>query len=81
MNGFDEAFTGWGFEDSDFAIRLIRAGTRIKDGRFAVPVLHLWHKENDRSKQQENRAKLEATLNGSHIRAQLGVDQYTKKPT
>lgn len=80
VNGFDEAFTGWGFEDSDFAIRLIRAGTRIKDGRFAVPVLHLWHKENDRSKQQENRAKLEATLTGSHTRAQLGVDQYTRNP-
>lgn len=76
VNGFDEAFTGWGFEDSDFAIRLIRAGTRIKDGRFSIPVLHLWHKENDRSKQQENWAKLEVTLNGSHTRAQLGVDQY-----
>lgn len=77
INGFDESFSGWGHEDSDFAIRLIRAGVLLKDGRFAVPVLHLWHKENDRSKQQANWAKLEATLHGSHTRAKLGVDQYT----
>lgn len=78
VNGFDETFSGWGHEDSDFAVRLIRAGVLLKDGRFAVPVLHLWHKENDRSKQAANWAKLEATLNGQHTSAQLGLAQYLK---
>ncbi len=76
VNGFDESFCGWGYEDSDFAVRLIRHGIGVKDGRFAVPVLHLWHKENDRSKQPENWARFEATLNGQHTRAKLGIDQY-----
>lgn len=76
VNGFDEAFSGWGHEDSDFAVRLIRAGIRLKDGRFAVPVLHLWHKENDRAQQPENWARLEVTLKGHHVRATLGLDQY-----
>ncbi len=76
MNGFDESFQGWGYEDSDFAVRLIRHGIRVKDGRFAVPVLHLWHRENDRSKQPENWARFEATLKGSHVRARQGLDQY-----
>lgn len=76
INGFDESFSGWGHEDSDFAVRLIRAGIQLKDGRFAVPVLHLWHKENDRSKQSANWARFEATLNGNHIRARQGLDQY-----
>lgn len=76
INGFDETFSGWGHEDSDFAVRLIRAGVLLKDGRFAVPVLHLWHKENDRSKQAANWAKLEATLQGHHTRAVLGLEQY-----
>lgn len=76
VNGFDESFCGWGYEDSDFAVRLIRHGVKVKDGRFAVPVLHLWHKENDRSKQPENWARFEATLNGDHIRARQGLDQY-----
>lgn len=80
INGFDETFSGWGHEDSDFAVRLIRAGVLLKDGRFAMPVLHLWHKENDRSKQAANWAKLEATLNGTHTRAKSGADQYTKNP-
>ena len=34
VDGFDAAFTGWGLEDSDLFVRLIRAGVRRKDGRF-----------------------------------------------
>ena len=77
VNGFDETFSGWGHEDSGFAVRMIRAGLKLKDGRFAVPVLHLWHQENDRQNQPENWARLEATLQGTAIRALQGVDQYT----
>ena len=43
VNGFDEGFEGWGFEDNDLVVRLIRNGIRRKEGRCAVPVLHLWH--------------------------------------
>lgn len=73
LDGMDEAFSGWGYEDSDFAVRLLRAGGCIKDGRFAVPVLHLWHRENDRSRQAENWQRFEASLNGTHIRATRGL--------
>ena len=79
VDGFDASFSGWGHEDSDFAVRLLRAGVRIKDGRFAVPVVHLWHRENDRSQQPENWAKFEATLNGSHTRAMLGLSSTLNK--
>lgn len=54
INGWEETFSGWGFEDSDLVIRLIRAGIKRKDGRFATPVVHLWHPENDQSKRQTN---------------------------
>ncbi|MDD5676743.1 MAG: glycosyltransferase [Kiritimatiellae bacterium] len=43
INGFDEAYVGWGFEDDDFAMRLHKAGVR---GRSLIPearALHLWH--------------------------------------
>ena len=30
VNGFDECFQGWGFEDSDFAARLIESGVRLR---------------------------------------------------
>ncbi len=43
VDGFDASFSGWGREDSDLLIRLLRYGLRRKDGRFATGVIHLWH--------------------------------------
>jgi len=36
VDGFDASFLGWGREDSDLLIRLMHAGLRRKDGRFAT---------------------------------------------
>lgn len=77
VNGFDELFEGWGFEDSDLVIRLIHAGIKRKEGRFAVPVLHLWHPQNDRSKHDQNYQRLmERVHQNDFIRAEKGVSQY-----
>lgn len=76
VNGLDESYTGWGQEDSDLVVRLIRAGIINKSARFSAPVLHLWHKENDRSHLEENQRRLQQVLNASHIRAIKGIDQY-----
>jgi len=77
INGFDELFEGWGFEDSDLVIRLIHAGSKRKEGRFAIPVLHLWHRQNDRSQHDSNYQRLmERISDQSVIRSQQGVDQY-----
>jgi glycosyltransferase involved in cell wall biosynthesis len=76
VNGLDESYTGWGLEDSDLVVRLIRAGVINKSARFSAPVLHLWHKENDRSHLEENRQRLQQVLNATHTRALKGVDQY-----
>jgi glycosyltransferase involved in cell wall biosynthesis len=77
VNGFDELFEGWGFEDSDLVIRLIHAGIKRKEGRFAVPVLHLWHPHNDKSKQDLNYQRLLERLNNQDfILAKKGVSQY-----
>lgn len=54
VRGFDETFEGWGFEDSDLAVRLLNAGVRRKEGAFATGVLHLWHRENDRKHEGRN---------------------------
>jgi len=77
VNGFDEAFEGWGYEDSDLVIRLIHNGVKRKEGRFSVPVVHHWHKQNDQSKHDENFQRLMQRLkNKKFIRASQGIDQY-----
>lgn len=76
VNGFDECFQGWGFEDSDFAARLIESGVRLKNGRLATNVYHLWHPENDRSAHGENWQRLQARINARATRAQMGLDRY-----
>ncbi len=76
VNGLDENFVGWGFEDSDLVIRLMRYGIKRKWGKYATEVFHLWHAENSRNEMQKNKARLQETLDGSHIKAQLGIRQY-----
>lgn len=76
VNGFDEQFSGWGFEDSDFAVRLIESGMQLKNGRFATNVYHLWHRENDRAAQGENWQRLQQRIQSKTIRAEIGLDRY-----
>ena len=62
IDGFDASYTGWGREDSDLLIRLLRSGLRRKDGRFATGVIHLWHPHVDRAQLAANDARLHAVL-------------------
>ena len=83
VDGFDAMFAGWGREDSDLFVRLIRSGVRRKDGRFATAVLHLWHPESERSRLSVNQAKLEVILQSDRSRALRGLsalDVVSTKP-
>lgn len=73
VDGFDADYVGWGKEDSDIIVRLLRAGARRKDGVFATGVLHLWHPEADRGRLTENERKLSGIIGGNNIRAQRGL--------
>jgi N-terminal domain of galactosyltransferase len=79
VDGFDSSFSGWGREDSDIFIRLIRAGVRRKDGRFACGVLHLWHPEADRSRLAENDRQLDEVLHSGRTRARRGLSVAGEK--
>ena len=73
VDGFDSAFTGWGREDSDIFVRMIRAKVGRKDWRSGPVVLHLWHPDSDRSRLSENDRHLEALLMSERSRAQRGL--------
>jgi glycosyltransferase involved in cell wall biosynthesis len=77
VGGFDEIYSGWGREDSDLALRLIHAGRKMTDGRFAVPVLHLWHPENDRQHLGRNDERLRACMQERRTMALEGIASVT----
>jgi hypothetical protein len=79
VDGFETAYTGWGLEDSDIVIRMIRAGVRRKDGRFATGVLHLWHPEAARSRFAANRAQLDELIGSDRIRALSGLSSLQQE--
>lgn len=61
VNGFDENYTGWGYEDDDFARRLYRAGVTPRSVIREARALHLWHpslapQELKRHRDRPNRA-------------------------
>ena len=76
VNGFDESYEGWGMEDSDLVIRLLRQGCRHRSARFMACLFHLWHEENDRSSLAQNQARLSKLLSEEGIKALRGLDQY-----
>jgi glycosyltransferase involved in cell wall biosynthesis len=79
VDGFDAAFSGWGREDSDIFIRLIRSGVQRKDGRFATGVLHLWHAEADRARLAENERQLAEVIDGPRVRARHGLSRVIEE--
>ena len=76
VNGLDETYEGWGLEDSDLVIRLLHAGVKHKSARFAAPLFHLWHPDNDRSRLTDNQRRLDAILHSDRVVARTGVSQY-----
>lgn len=77
IGGFDEGYEGWGYEDSDLVVRLIKAGVKRKDGRFSTGVVHLWHAARDLTLEPQNRTRLERTLEASRLEGSM-ADSRTR---
>ena len=75
INGFDNRYVGHGWEDSDFALRLIGSGVRRKLGSHASPVLHLWHERRHRQLGPAggNERLFQGTLAEGPVRAANGL--------
>jgi glycosyltransferase involved in cell wall biosynthesis len=73
VNGFDETFEGWGYEDSDMAVRLVNAGRGLKKGAYACGLLHLWHRENDRRQEGRNWDLLQQRIRSRETQPLRGI--------
>lgn len=78
INGFDESYRGHGLEDSDFALRLLRAGVKRKLGDYASVILHLNHPR--RVGGAGNGSLFEELLASDRIRARQGLDELALNP-
>lgn len=76
VNGYDESFTGWGWEDTDLAIRLIQLGRRLRFIRFGGIQYHLYHSPSSRSDEESNRLQALANRDAHVIYCQVGLAQY-----
>lgn len=73
VNGFNEAFEGWGREDSELAVRLYRFGLWRRTHPFRAVCYHLWHPENERSRLSANDRILEETMASSRYDCDRGL--------
>jgi glycosyltransferase involved in cell wall biosynthesis len=70
IDGFDSHYVGWGCEDNDLFVRLLRAGVKKKTGRWATGVIHLHHEP---AWTAPNRALFEETMASDRILARTGL--------
>jgi glycosyltransferase involved in cell wall biosynthesis len=73
VNGFNEAFVGWGREDSEFVVRLAHAGIERKNLKHQALVFHLFHPENSRKALPQNDRILQESIDAKIIRCEKGL--------
>jgi glycosyltransferase involved in cell wall biosynthesis len=76
VNGFNEQFEGWGFEDGDLEFRLKLNGVRFRNLRNKVIQYHLRHAQRSEP-DAHNREILERTMARRAPRAAVGLDEIT----
>lgn len=80
VNGYNEAFTGWGREDSELAVRLMNAGVRRMDVRGWAPCYHLWHPPAGRANLSANDRLLHQALAPKTSWCEAGLNAHPSRP-
>ncbi len=75
VNGFNEAFIGWGREDSELVVRLYNYGLKRKNHSFMAVCYHLWHPENDRSRLPLNDTLLATVVTANNFYCKKGISR------
>lgn len=78
VNGYNEAFVGWGREDSELCVRLMNLGVRRLDARGWALCYHLWHPPANRLSLPANDELLEQARASGARTCKQGLDQYLR---
>jgi glycosyltransferase involved in cell wall biosynthesis len=76
VNGYNEAFVGWGREDSELSLRLMNAGARRVDVRGWAICYHLWHPPVSREGLPTNDRLLADAVAQQARRCPEGLDRH-----
>ena len=75
VNGYNEAFVGWGREDSELVARLMNAGVRRLDVRGWALCFHLWHPPASRENLSANDQLLATSITQKTVWCEKGLDR------
>lgn len=75
VGGFEEAFIGWGREDTELSLRLINSGLKRKKLRFCAIQFHLWHFQEDRNALKQNNKLLFDAMVEQRVNAVHGINK------
>ena len=76
INGYNEAYVGWGSEDRDVAIRLMNAGVSKLSIKMGAVCYHLYHKRNDRKNELRNEDLMHEAIAKKLVWAEDGLNKY-----
>jgi glycosyltransferase involved in cell wall biosynthesis len=76
VNGYNEAFCGWGKEDNDLAVRLVNAGVELRFLKFGAIVYHLHHKSTERATLKENESLFLESIARKRTFVNAGMNRY-----
>jgi glycosyltransferase involved in cell wall biosynthesis len=76
LNGFNEAMTGWGREDTELAVRAFHAGLLRRDLRLGGLAVHLYHRTRKHLIDNPNDRILAQARSNGLVRCERGVQQY-----
>jgi len=76
VNGFNESFEGWGYEDLDLMTRLKHVGVREQKLHQRCIVYHLNHPVLPRDQSETNELAHLKAVKEEHTSCELGIDQY-----
>jgi glycosyltransferase involved in cell wall biosynthesis len=76
VNGYNEDFEGWGYEDKEFVARLLVAGVKKRFLKMGGIVFHLHHPISSMHREKENSIILKNTIQHGMIFCTNGISKY-----
>ena len=75
VNGYNEDFMGWGYEDFDFAQRLLHSGVASKRLKHAAIQYHIYHNEAPKGSTSKGDAIQIKTAQEKIVKCKNGIEK------